>query len=224
MKLAVRTLMTAVIGLVVFGAVVFGAAGTLDYPRGWAFLAVYAAFTNVIGVYLAVKDPALLARRIRVGPQAETRPAQKALISVFFAGFVALVVVSVLDHRFGWSHVPVWVSVLGNALVALGLLIDLRVFRENSYGASTVRVMEGQRVISTGPYALVRHPMYVGVLFLLVGIPLALGSYWGLVVSLLHVPLLMFRIVDEESMLRRDLSGYTDYTQSVRYRLVPGLW
>jgi protein-S-isoprenylcysteine O-methyltransferase Ste14 len=189
-----------------------------------AFLIVFGVSADLIGVYLAVKDPALLERRLRVGPGAETRPAQKAIISVAFVGFFALIIVSALDHRFAWSDVPVWVSVLGNGLVALGLMIDLRVFRENSFGASTIRTMEGQRVISTGPYAVVRHPMYAGVVILLLGMPLALGSYWGLLFMFINVPVLMLRILDEETMLRGELPGYESYAQRVRYRLVPGIW
>jgi protein-S-isoprenylcysteine O-methyltransferase Ste14 len=146
------------------------------------------------------------------------------LIAVAFAAAIGLVIVSVLDHRFGWSDVPAWISVLGNVLVALGLMIDLIVFRENSYGASTVEMMAGQKVISTGPYALVRHPMYVGVLIMVIGVPLALGSYWGLLFMLLNVPILVLRILDEETMLASDLDGYSNYMQAVRYRLVPGLW
>ena len=161
---------------------------------------------------------------MKAGPGAETRPAQKALIALAFAGAIALVVVSVLDYRFGWSFVPAWVSVLGDVLVAGGLMIDLLVFRENSYGASTIETMEGQKVISSGPYALVRHPMYVGVLVMVVGVPLALGSWWGLAFLLLNVPILILRILDEETMLRQELDGYTEYTRTVRYRLVPGLW
>ena len=178
MKLAIRTATTAVVGLVVLGIIIFVPAGTLAYWQGWAFIAVFSISTNVIGVYLALKDPALLERRMRAGPGAETRPVQKALIALAFAGALALLVVSVLDHRFGWSFVPAWVSVLGNVLVAAGLMIDLLVFRENSYGASTIEKMEGQKVISSGPYALVRHPMYVGVLVMVIGVPLALGSWW----------------------------------------------
>jgi len=147
MKLAIRTIRSAVIGLLLLGLIVFVPAGTLAYWQGWAFIIVFTISTNIMGVYLALKDPALLERRIKAGPGAETRPAQKVLISIAFAGMIALVVVSALDHRFGWSHVPVWVSLLGNVLVALGLMIDLRVFRENSYGASTIRKMEGQKVI-----------------------------------------------------------------------------
>lgn len=224
MNLAMRTLKTASIGLLVFGAIVFVPAWTLDYWQGWAFIIVFAVSTNVIGIYLALKDPVLLERRMKAGPAAETRPAQKALISLAFAGAIGLVIVSVLDHRFGWSQVPAWASVLGNILVALGLMVNLRVFRENSYGASTIEKMEGQKVISTGPYRLVRHPMYAGVLIMLIGVPPALGSWWGLLFLMLYVPFLVLRILDEEKMLQSELDGYADYMRRVRYRLVPGLW
>jgi len=213
-----------VVGLLVLGVIVFVSAGTLAYWQGWAFTVVFTVSTNVIGIYLALKDPALLERRIRAGPGAETRPVQKALIAFVFAGMLGLVIISVLDHRFGWSDVPAWISVLGDVLVALGLMIDLRVFRENSYGAATIQTMEGQKVISTGPYALVRHPMYVGALIMVFGVTPALGSYWGLLFMLLNVPILVLRIVDEEKMLASDLDGYADYMRAVRYRLVPGLW
>src|SRR5262245_12166149 len=215
MRLAIRTLRSAVVGLIVLGIVVFGSAGTLAYWQGWAFIIVFTISTNIIGVYLALKDPVLLERRLNAGPRAETRPVQKVIISLAFVGSFALLIVSVLDHRLGWSHVPAWVSLIGNALVALGLMINLLVFRENSYGASTVEKIEGQRVISTGPYALVRHPMYVGVLVMVIGVPLALASYWGLALMLLIVPILVLRILDEEAMLRQELDGYEDYARNV---------
>ena len=224
MTLAIRTLKAAIAGLLVLGSVIFGAAATFAYWQGWVFILVFTISTNVLGVYLALADPALLERRLKAGPRAETRPAQKALISLAFAGFFALLIVSALDHRFGWSNVPASISVLGNVLVVLGLMVDLLVFRENSYGASTIEKIEGQHVISTGPYALVRHPMYVGVLVMVIGVPLALGSYWGMAFMLLNVPILMLRILDEEAMLRQELEGYADYTRRVRSRLVPGLW
>jgi protein-S-isoprenylcysteine O-methyltransferase Ste14 len=224
MQLFVRVLKTTIIGLVVFAILIFAPAGTFAYWQGWAFLVVFSLSTTIIGIYLALKDPALLERRMKVGPVAETRPIQKVIISLSFAMCFMLLVVSVLDHRFGWSYVPVWVSVLGNALVALGLMIDLRVFRENSYGASTIERMEGQTVITTGPYALVRHPMYVGALIMVLGVPLALGSLWGLLIVLATIPILVLRIFDEERMLLDQLDGYETYARSVRYRLVPGLW
>jgi protein-S-isoprenylcysteine O-methyltransferase Ste14 len=219
-----RTLRASVIGLVVLGILVFVPAGTLAYWRGWLFVIVFALSTNAIGVYLACNDPALLERRMKVGPQAETRPIQKILITLAFVAFFALPAVSALDHRLGWSDVPGWVSVIGAFLVVLGLMVNLLVFRENSFGASTIEKMEGQRVISTGPYGLVRHPMYVGVLIMLLGVPLTLGSYWGLLFLVFNVPLLVLRILDEEAMLRRELDGYAEYAQRVRYRLMPGVW
>jgi protein-S-isoprenylcysteine O-methyltransferase Ste14 len=224
MTLFIRTLKSSAIGLIVLGAVIFVPAGTFAYWQGWVLILVLTASTVIIGLQLAIKDPALLERRLRAGPAAETRPVQKVIISLAFLSFFALAVVSVLDHRFGWSHVPAWVSVLGNGLVVLGLMIDLRVFRENSYGASTIETMAGQTVISTGPYAMVRHPIYFGVIILVLGTPLALGSLWGLLFMLVDVPILMVRILDEEKLLRSELDGYDAYTRDVRYRLVPGLW
>ena len=224
MTTALRTVKSVIVGLLVFGVLIFGPAGTFAYWQGWAFILTFSVCTNIIGLYLAKTDPALLERRLKVGPGAETRPAQKAIISLAFAAFAALFVVSALDKRLGWSTVPASVSILGDAFVAFGLMIDLRVFQENSYGASTIESMEGQKVISTGPYALVRHPMYVGVLIMVLGVPLALASYWGLLFLFLNVPILMLRIRDEETMLEQELEGYADYMRHVRYRLIPGVW
>lgn len=224
MDLFWRTLKAVVIGLIVLAALIFLPAGTLVYWQGWAFIVVFSLSTNAIGVYLALTDPALLERRMKAGPSAETRPAQKIIITLAFIALILMLVVSAFDHRFSWSQVPAWLAILGNALVALGLMIDLRVFRENSYGASTIGRMEGQSVISTGPYALVRHPMYLGVLVMVLGTPLALGSWWGLLPAACTLPILMLRIRDEETMLRSELEGYEAYTREVRYRLVPGIW
>lgn len=218
------TLPTALIGLLVFGALLFLPAGTFRYWQAWVFILVFAVSTNVIGLYLALKDPALLERRKKFGPGQEQSPAQKVIISLAFFSVLGLLVFCAFDHRFGWSPVSSTISVVGDILVALGLFIDLLVFRENSYGGSTVEIVEGQKVISSGPYALMRHPMYVGVLIMVIGIPLALDSWWGLAILLLTVPILMWRILDEEQMLKKDLPGYLEYTQKVHYRLVPYLW
>jgi protein-S-isoprenylcysteine O-methyltransferase Ste14 len=222
--LALRTVRTTLIGFVVLAALLFVPAGTLDYWQAWLFILVFSASTTVIGLYLALKDPALLARRMQVGPGAEQGTAQKIIISLSFLGLVGVMVFSALDHRFKWSPVPAPVSLVGDALVALGLFIDLLVFRENTYGASNIRVEQGQAVISSGPYAIARHPMYAGVLIMVVGIPLALGSWLGLLVLLLTTPVLVWRILDEEKLLKKDLPGYTAYMREVRYRLVPRVW
>lgn len=179
MNLAFRAIVNAVAGVFILGALIFVPAGTLFYWQGWAFIFAFTGSTTIMGINLAVKDPALLARRMKAGPGAETRRAQKIIISLAFVSFLMLPVVAAFDHRFGWSQVPAWISILGNFMVALGLMIDLLVFHENSYAASTIEKMEGQRLISSGPYALVRHPMYFGLLIMVLGAPLALGSYWG---------------------------------------------
>ena len=223
-QLILPTLRTFLIGFIVLGALLFLPAGTLNYWQAWVFILVFAISTNMIGVYLALKDPALLERRKKFGPGQEQSPAQKIIISLAVLSFLGLFVFCALDHRFGWSPVPAIVSVLGDVLVALGLFIDLLVFRENSYGGSTIETVEGQKVISTGPYALMRHPMYVGVLIMIIGVPLALDSWWGLAILLISIPVLMWRILDEEQLLKKDLPGYLEYTQKVHYRLVPYLW
>ena len=223
-KLIIPTLKTFLLGAIALGLLLFLPAGTLDYWQAWVFIVVFAASTNAIGVYLALKDPELLERRKNIGPAAERNTAQKIIISVAILANIALLVFCALDRRFGWSPVPPFVSLVGDGLVALGLLIDLFVFRENSYGASNIQTVEGQKVISTGPYALVRHPMYVGVLVMVLGVPLALGSWWGLAILALTIPILIWRILDEEQFLKQDLPGYTEYTHKVRHRLVPYLW
>jgi protein-S-isoprenylcysteine O-methyltransferase Ste14 len=223
-RLAVQTVQTSVIGLIVLGAMLFLPAWTFDYWQGWLFMVVFTVTTSAIGVYMALRDPALLARRQRIGPTAEERPAQRIIISLCILSFVGMVVLSAFDHRFGWSQVSPAISVAGDALVVLGLLVDLVVFRTNTYGASNVQVEAGQTVISTGPYAIVRHPMYSGVVIMAAGVPLALGSWWGLLALLVALPVLAWRILDEEALLKDDLPGYPEYTHDVRYRLVPYVW
>ena len=138
--------------------------------------------------------------------------------------FIALFVFPAFDHRFGWSQVPLFISLAGDALIAFAFLLFFIVFKVNTYGASTIQITEGQKVISTGPYALVRHPMYAGAIPLLIGVPLALGSWWGLFVLIPLMPVLIWRILDEERFLKKRLPGYTDYCQKVRYHLVPFIW
>jgi protein-S-isoprenylcysteine O-methyltransferase Ste14 len=223
-KLIVPTVRTFLLGAIALGVLLFLPAWTLNYWQAWVFIAVFMTSVSIIGLYLALKDPELLERRKKFGPGQEQSPAQKIIMAIAVLADLGLFVFCALDRRFGWSPVPAYVSLLGNGLVALGLFIDLLVFRENSFGGSTIEKFEHQQVISTGPYALVRHPMYVGVLIMVVGAPLALDSWWGLAIVALVVPVLMWRILDEERLLRQELSGYSEYTQKVHYRLVPYLW
>jgi len=210
--------------IVVMGALIFGAAGTFDYWQGWLFLASYFAASLIVSIWLARYDPALLQRRMRGGPFAEGERNQKIIMSMTSLGFIALLVVPGLDRRFGWSHMPDAVAILGDVLLLAGWLGILIVFRANSYAAATIQVASGQIVISTGPYAIVRHPMYAAALLMFLGIPVALGSWWGIVVFIALLPALAWRLIDEERVLLRDLGGYADYRRRVPYRLIPLVW
>jgi protein-S-isoprenylcysteine O-methyltransferase Ste14 len=224
MKIAVQSLASALFGVAFFAALLFWPAGTLDYWQAWVFIAVFIVSTMVPSIYLAVKDPAALQRRMKAGPMAETRALQKLVIIGTILAVVAVLVISALDHRFGWSNVPTPIVIVGNILVAVGLGIAQLVVIQNSYAAATITVEEDQKVVSTGLYGLVRHPMYVGTLIMMIGTPLALDSYWALLATVLALPVLAARIDDEEKMLRQELDGYDEYTHKVHYRLVPGVW
>jgi protein-S-isoprenylcysteine O-methyltransferase Ste14 len=223
-KIALQAITSGLVGLVVFGLLVFWPAGTFDYWRGWAFIAVFAASTTIPSIDLAATNPAALRRRMQVGPAAETRPLQKIIITFAFLSIVAMMVVSALDFRFGWSSVPAAVSVVGDVLVAVGLLIAMITTIQNGYAAANINVESDQTVVSTGGYSVVRHPMYFGNIVLMIGIPLALGSYWGLLFVIGGLVVLVTRILDEEKVLTQRLAGYIDYAQRVRFRLVPYVW
>jgi protein-S-isoprenylcysteine O-methyltransferase Ste14 len=206
------------------GALIFLPAGTLDYWEAWVFGSVFFVCSFAIGIWLLVKDPKLLARRMKAGPAAETEPAQKRIMRFALTSIAGVVIIPALDHRFGWSQVPTPIVILGNIFIALSYLIFYFVFRENTYGAATIQVEENQQVISTGLYALVRHPMYSGVIILILGIPLALGSWWGLLMFIPSIAGIIWRLLEEERFLSRNLAGYTEYTDQVRYRLIPFVW
>jgi protein-S-isoprenylcysteine O-methyltransferase Ste14 len=222
--LNLRAIKSSLLGTIVMAALLFVPAQTLNYWQAWLFVAVFVSASGAITVYLAVHDPALLERRMKVGPGAETEPTQRLIMFFAMTGFIVLLVVPALDHRFGWTPVPASVSFLGEGLVALGFLVVFAVLRENTYGASTIQVVQAQKVISTGPYALVRHPMYAGALVLVAGMPLALGSWSGLVILVPFAAVLVWRLIDEERFLEKNLSGYSEYCGRVRYRLVPSVW
>jgi protein-S-isoprenylcysteine O-methyltransferase Ste14 len=224
MKLLVQAVAASLFGLVFFAVFLFWPAGTFDYWQAWVFIAVFTAVSAGPSIYWGLRKPEVLRRRMRSGPIAETRPAQKVAMVGIPAMIVAVSVVSALDHRFGWSQVPVPIVVTGQILVAVGLTLATMVVNQNSYAAATITVEAEQPVISTGLYGIVRHPMYAFALIMMVGMPLTLDSYWGLVTVVPAVGLLMFRIVDEEKMLRQELAGYDEYTEKVHYRLVPGVW
>jgi len=223
-RLALQILASTVSGIAFFGVGLFLPAGTVDYWQAWLFIAVFIMCTIGPSIVLAVRNPEALARRLRAGPTAETRPAQRIIISLTVLLVVAVLVVSALDWRFGWSGVPVWAVLAGQALVAIGLLGAQLVIVQNNYAGASIRVEADQPLVSTGLYGVVRHPMYTSALVMMAAMPVALGSLWGLPVVALALPVLMARILDEEKALTAELPGYPAYTRAVRRRLIPGVW
>jgi protein-S-isoprenylcysteine O-methyltransferase Ste14 len=224
MKTGIRLAASSIWGLAVLGLLLFLPAGTLNYWQAWVFIGVFTLATIIPGIYLARTNPAALRRRMRGGPLAEGRTIQKIVIIGAFLDLFAMVVLSVFDHRMGWSSVPAWLCLLGDVLIAAGIGFAMLVIVQNNYAAATVTVETGQFVASRGVYKFVRHPMYVGNVIMMVGIPLALGSYWGLLLVIPGVLVLVSRILDEEKLLTQELQGYLEYTQRVRYRLLPYVW
>jgi protein-S-isoprenylcysteine O-methyltransferase Ste14 len=218
-RIAVQT-----VAFLILFALIFICAGTIDFWQGWLFCLVFLFSTIVIGIYLIKYNRPLLERRMRVGPWQESRPIEKVLITLIFLMFVALMIVPALDHRFAWSRVPGAVVVIANILIVATFGFFLMVLRANSFAASTITVEAGQRVISTGPYAYVRHPMYTGAVLLIFAMPIALGSWWSLLISLISTPVLIARIFDEERALEAELPGYKDYLVAVPWRLIPRVW
>jgi protein-S-isoprenylcysteine O-methyltransferase Ste14 len=223
-KLLIQAVAASLSGLLFFGVLLFWPAGTFDYWQAWVYIAIFTVVSLAPTVYWGLRQPDVLRRRMRSGPIAETRTVQKVATVGILATVVVMSVVSALDHRLGWSNVPTAIVVLGDVLVAFGLAMSLLVVNQNNYAAATITVESQQPVISTGMYGVVRHPMYVGALIMIAGMPLALDSYWALLTFVPAVAVLALRIGDEEKMLRQELTGYEEYTQKVRYRLVPGLW
>ena len=210
--------------IVVMGLLLFVPAGTIRYWQAWLYLSIFTGASVLTTVYLMRNDPELLERRLRGGPTAEKRTAQRLIMLCTSIGFIALLVVPALDQRFGWSNVPLGGISTGDILVALGFYLISLVYRENTFTSATIEIAENQKVVSTGPYAIVRHPMYASASLYLVGTPLALGSYWGLVPVVAIMLFLIWRLIDEERFLATNLPGYTEYQKRVRHRIVPFLW
>ncbi len=210
--------------LIVLAALTFLPAGTINFWQGWLFWMSFSISVIAITVYLLKDDPALVERRMRGGPRAETRPSQKMVQAINLVMFFGIEIVPGLDHRFGWSQVPAALVVFADLVMLAAFGFILLVVHENTFAGSTIRVERGQRVISTGPYAHLRHPMYAGALPLIFAIPIVLGSWWGLLVAAIAPPLLIVRILDEERALSAELPGYDDYRRTVPYRLIPLLW
>ena len=210
--------------VVMLGIFVFLPAGTFDYWQAWLFGTVFFVWAAIITAWLWRHDRALLSRRLRAGPIAEKDTEQRVIqlfAAIIFCGSLAL---PSLDHRLGWSPVPADITIFGDALVAIGFFLIFLVFRENTYTSSIIEVANDQKVISTGPYSLVRHPLYSAALIMMFGVPLSLGSWWGLTMSAAMAAVLVWRLRSEERYLNNHLAGYAQYRRTVRYRLIPYIW
>ena len=220
-KLVRTVLVRLLLVIAILGAMLFLPASTFHYWQAWVYLAILIIPMIFVMIYLIAKDPELLERRMRMREkETEQRTIIKLSILFFFAAFL----IPSFDKRFGWSSVPLEVMIISDAIVVGGYLLFALVLRENRYASRIIEVEKKQKVITTGPYAFVRHPMYSGVLLMYGFSPLALGSYWGMIPNALLVLLIVARIRNEEEVLKQELEGYMEYTQKVKYRLAPGIW
>jgi protein-S-isoprenylcysteine O-methyltransferase Ste14 len=209
------------LGIPILALIIILPAGKWAYWQGWMYLFILFIPMFFVFAYLIKNDPALLERRMRMR---EKESAQRKIIALSYLYFLGAFILPGLDVRFGWSNVPPLVSIIADLIVFVGYMIFVWVLKTNSFLSRVVEVDSNQKVISSGPYALVRHPMYAGVSIMYIASPVALGSYWALIPAVLIVPLLVARILNEEQVLLRDLKGYKEYVETTRYRLVPGVW
>ncbi|HEY3379988.1 MAG TPA: isoprenylcysteine carboxylmethyltransferase family protein [Armatimonadota bacterium] len=223
-KLLTKAIAGFVFLMLVQALALFLPAGSVHFWQAWVYLAVSAACTILITAYLAKYDPKLLASRVKGGPTAERQRSQQIIQGLAGIFYFGLFVVSGLDFRFHWSAVSPLLSGIADGFVVVGNFIIYRVFKENSYTSATIEVGEGQTVITSGPYGVVRHPMYAGAILMLLVTPPALGSWVGLVCLAPLILAIIVRLLEEERFLRANLDGYAVYCRQVRYRLVPGIW
>lgn len=223
-NLAVRAFLGLGNLLLILLLLLFVPAWSFSYREGWLFILVFFSSVFVITAWFLKKDPKLIENRLKAGPVAEKERSQKIIQSLAGIFFVLVFVIAGTDHRLGWSEVPFSLVIAGDILVVLGLYVVFLVFRENSYTSGTIEVGKDQQVISTGPYAVVRHPMYAGAFVMLLGVPPALGSWWAYPFVFLIYAAIVGRLLHEEMFLSEHLPGYADYMRKTRYRLVPRIW
>jgi protein-S-isoprenylcysteine O-methyltransferase Ste14 len=219
-----KVILNWTVRFVVLAALVFIPAGSFAFPRGWAFLAIYFLPQALMIAYFLRTNPTFLERRMKMGPGAETRARQKLVMALVILCTFVSVMIAGFDHRFAWSHIPPVVSVAGSIGMLIAIGIQFRVFLENSFASATIELIADQKVIATGPYALIRHPMYCGTLLMDCWLPLVLGSWWAFLPLAVKMPVVVLRLLDEEEFLRANLTGYPEYCQKVPHRLIPAIW
>ena len=221
MKLLLNALTKFICGLLLVGLLIFLPAGTLGYTYGWLFVGLLFGPMLIAGFVMMAKSPELLAKRLDAK---EKQGKQKGVVAFSGLMFIAGFVVAGLDHRFGWSKMPSTVVMIASALFLAAYVLYAEVMRENAYLSRTIKVEKGQRVVDTGLYGIVRHPMYMATILLFLMIPLVLGSWYALIVFAFYPAIIIVRLKDEEDLLTRELPGYAEYKQKVKYRIIPFIW
>jgi protein-S-isoprenylcysteine O-methyltransferase Ste14 len=226
-NLVPRIIVQSITGAAISALLVFAPAGRLAWPQGWAFLILFFLGSELPGLWLLRHDRGLLEERMRSPLEADQTPRDRAVVIAILIAFAGWIVLMALDAgRFGWSSTPAWAQALGAALMIAAFWGWFAVLRANSFAVTTIRLQaeRGQIVVATGPYAIVRHPLYASTLLFMLGAPLLLGSLWGLAGLAVFIPLLGARAIGEEALLLHGLPGYADYARKVRFRLLPGIW
>ena len=221
MKLLFRAITKFIVGLVLVGMLLFLPAGTFVYVNAWMFIALLFIPIFILGVVLFIKSPALLEKRLNAKEEETT---QKGVVAISGILFLAGFIIAGLDFRFGWSHVPNWTVILAALILLAAYGFYAEVMRENAYLSRTIEVQENQKVIDTGLYGIVRHPMYAATIWLFLAVPIVLGSWWSFLCFLPYIPVIAVRIINEEKILSAELMGYEDYKKRVKYRIIPFIW
>lgn len=221
MKLLIEALTKFACGVLLVGLLIFLPAGTVGFSYGWLLMALLFVPMFIAGIVMLAKSPDFLKKRLDAK---EKQATQKGVVAVSGLMFIAGFVVAGLDYRFGWSQMPNWVTIVASVTFVLDYAMYAEVMRENAYLSRTIRVEEGQKVVDTGLYGVVRHPMYAVTIELFMMIPLILGSWWALMVFAVYPVAIVIRLKDEEALLTRELPGYAEYKQKVKWRLIPFIW
>jgi protein-S-isoprenylcysteine O-methyltransferase Ste14 len=220
-KLLISALLKFVLGVILVGILVFLPAWTINYPNGWLFMGILFIPMFIVGIVLFIKSPFLLEKRLN---NKEKQKTQQGVVKLSGLMFLGGFIVSSLDFRFGWSKVPVWVVIVAVGLFLIGYVMYAFVLKQNAYLSRTIKVETNQKVISTGLYSIVRHPMYFATLLMFLPMPLILGSFYGLIAFALYPLIIVIRILNEEEVLSSELDGYKEYQDKVKYRLIPFIW
>ena len=221
MKLVLSALLKLIIGFAVVAVLLFAPAGTFNFPGAWCLVALLFIPMTVIGIIFLIRAPDTLSKRLRAK---EKRSKQKDVVALSGLLFIAYFVLAGVDFRYGWSNIPGWMIWLSSAVFILSYGMYAEVMRENEWLSRSIEIADGQKVVSTGLYGIVRHPMYTATIGMFLSMPIIMGSWWAFIVMIPYIPIIMTRIKDEEILLTEELEGYSEYKEKVKWKLIPYIW